>query len=229
MEILRASPFDADAFGMPFYRVHAVDDSLAGHVRSVCGASPQVVIDAKVPADDLHAGRMLWSLGFRKVCMQITLRRPLTGPFAPPAPATAVSPELRLPESVLCRHAENFTRDRFSLDPLLPSAGVRRLFYNWIRNSLTQGAKHVVHVDDDFCTLSVSERIATIDLVSVLNPGRGIGGALVGRACALAFDRGATEIAVTTECENSRAWQLYVRAGFLPARFAAAFHLVQRP
>ena len=102
------------------------------------------------------------------------------------------------------------------------------MYANWIRNSLTGGRKQVVHVGTDFCTLAVKDGIASIDLVSVLRHGRGIGRELVAGAVCWARERDAKELFVTTECENTRAWRLYMRAGFLPARFTAAFHLVRQ-
>jgi GNAT superfamily N-acetyltransferase len=228
MEPILPSPFDADAFGCPFFRVTRIDETLSDRVRALVRDLPEVVIDAKTESGDVAGARLLWSLGFRKVCMQITLRMPLDGRASVPD-GVVVAQRLDLQEDVLGRHAGNFRFDRFSLDPLLPAEGVRRLYARWIRNSLTSGAKRIVHAGDSFCTLSVHAQSSTIDLVSVLDSGRGIGRALVAGACRLAWDQGAREIAVTTECENARAWRLYVAAGFGLAKFVSVFHLVRRP
>ena len=221
------SAFDADAFGVPFYRVQTIDPASIGQeLQAIRQSGPAVIVDAKVAADDLEGARVLWSLGFRKVCMQIVLRPDLGGADER-APGAAVVPRLDLPESALEQHAGNFTFDRFSLDPLLPREGIRRLYVNWIRNSLG-GRKQVVHSGMNFCTLAVKDGTAAIDLVSVLNHGQGIGRALVAGALRYAREQGANELLVTTECENTRAWNLYQRAGFVPAKFTSAFHLVQQ-
>jgi ribosomal protein S18 acetylase RimI-like enzyme len=220
------SAFDADAFNLPFYRVHRIDETLQERVKALVQDHDALIIDAKVPASDVAAARVLWSLGFRKVCMQVTLCRALGHEAVPASTSVAnVSPRLDLDDTTVMRHARNFTFDRFSLDPLLSDEGVRRLYFRWIRNSLG-GARQVVHVGDDFCTMTSSAPSAKIDLVSVLNPGQGRGRVLVEGACALAHTSGADRLLVTTECENTRAWTLYQRCGFLPLEFTSVFHLV---
>jgi GNAT superfamily N-acetyltransferase len=228
MQHITSSAFDADAFGVPFYRVHAFDGAaIRKELQAIREQDRSFIVDAKVPAEDVENSRLLWSLGFRKVCMQITLRHDLSAADASPS-GTTLAARLELAEALLHEHAANFTLDRFSLDPLIARDGTRRLYANWIRNSLTGGRKDIVHAGTDFCTLAVKDNTASIDLVSVLTHGRGIGRQLVAGAVSCARERGAKELFVTTECENPRAWRLYMRAGFLPARFTAAFHLVQQ-
>ena len=223
---LAPSAFDSDAFQRPFYRVQRLEGSLAEEVQQLRQRHPSLIVDAKIPASDVDSSRLLWSLGFRKVCMQIVLSRTR---FASPASAAGaeVSSRLDLDDGDVQRHAANFVFDRFSLDPLLPRADTQRLYARWIRNSLTGGHKDVVHVDQHFCTMSVNGSAARIDLVSVLEPRRGLGRMLVDGACRLADERGAETLSVTTECENRSAWRLYQRCGFVPTDFVAVFHLVQ--
>jgi len=221
-----ASTFDAEAFKIPFYRVHRIDATLPERISALVRDHQELVVDAKVSADDVAAAAVLWSLGFRKVCMQITLARALAGTATSASPAR-VSARLDVDDATVMRHARNFTFDRFSLDPLLPDEGVRRLYFRWIRNSLG-GAKQVVHVGDDFCTMTVAGAVGKIDLVSVLQQGQGRGRQLVESACRLAVESGAERLLVTTECENTRAWTLYQRCGFVPFEFTSVFHLVRR-
>lgn len=224
MQHITSSAFDADAFGLPFYRVHTIDAaSIRDDLQAIRDRHRSFIVDAKVPAEDLEGSRLLMSVGFRKVCMQITLRHDLSGLDARTSDAI-VAPTLDLPDDVLQKHAANFTSDRFSLDPLIARDGTRRLYAQWIRNSVT-GRKLVIHVGTDFCTLGVKDDTASIDLVSALTHGKGIGRQLVDGALHCARDRGAKELFVTTECENVRAWRLYSRAGFVPAKYTAAFHL----
>ena len=219
------SPFDAEAFERPFFRVQRVDETLPGLVQQLRETHHSLMIDAKTPASDVEAARVLWSAGFRKVCMQMTLVHALD-PVPPPEAGPVLTTRLLLPDDVRARHADNFSRDRFSLDPLIPREGIRRLYGAWIRNSLERGQKDVVHVGVNFCTLACSGGTAKIDLLSVLEPGRGIGRQLVTAACHRAHELGAERLLVTTECENARAWRLYQRCGFVPCEFVAVFHAV---
>jgi GNAT superfamily N-acetyltransferase len=143
---------------------------------------------------------------------------------------TEICSRLDLSEELLWRHARNFRYDRFSLDPLLPREGVTRLFYQWVRNSLTSGSKEIACCGPNFCTFRrQDEGYVAIDLVSVLDQGKGIGKALLARVLRAAVEKGAVGVHVTTECENYAAWNLYLKLGFLPTAFTSAFHLVRLP
>lgn len=211
---------------MPFYRVKSFDAvELARDIERL--PAGKLAVDARPPGPDVETSNLLWSLGFRKVCMQIRLTRDLSPPLSD-APAVEISPQLDLPEETLWSHARNFCYDRFSLDPLLPREGVARLFFQWTRNSLTRGLKEVVHRGPNFCTFSMSDDgSAVIDLLSVLEPRQGIGEALVAGTLFAARERGAARLHVKTECENYPAWNLYLKTGFLPSSFTPAFHLVR--
>jgi hypothetical protein len=127
MPHIASSAFDAEAFGAPFYRVHDIDAlSIPQELRAIRDTTASLIVDAKVTADDVEGTRLLWSLGFRKVCMQITLRHDLGDVGEVPADVAVVL-TLALPESVLQQHADNFKFDRFNLDPLLSRDSTRRL------------------------------------------------------------------------------------------------------
>ncbi len=228
MACLEFSQFDADAFGIPFFRVkNLAPDQLAVEIARL-PESGGFAVDAKAPAENLDAARLLTGLGFRKIAMQIRLTHDLRN--LPPDGRAAVSSRLDLPEDVLWRHGRNFRYDRFNQDPLLPHDGPARLFHQWTKNSLTRGLKEVVHCGVDFCTFTVDKNgRAVIDLVSVLDQGKGIGKKLIASVLHAALRRGATAVDVVTECENCPAWNLYLKSGFLPAAFTAVFHLVRLP
>ena len=228
MACLEFSQFDADAFGLPFYRVKTLDrEQLALEIAGLPAAGG-FAADAKAPAEDVGTARLLMGLGFRKVSMQIRLTHDLK--IMPPDGGAGISSRLDLPEDALWRHARNFRYDRFNQDPLLPREGTARLFFQWTRNSLTQGRKEIVHRGSDFCTFSMNpDGHAAIDLISVLDHGKGIGKALVASTLHAASRRGATKLHVVTECENYPAWNLYLKTGFRPTAFIAAFHLVRLP
>lgn len=231
---LERQAFDSDAFGFAWYRV--VDVAAAGLAAEVAALERRGdphAIDAKLPAEALDEARLLQDLGFRRVCTQFELLHPLAGAEAGTgaepagAPAIELSDSLALPDDVLWRHAHNFRFDRFSQDPLLPEAGVRTLYRRWIGNSLA-GRKRVAHDGRNFCSYAERPDGWSIDLVSVLDAGRGIGLRIVSALVAHARTRGAPSLSVVTECENRPAWRLYLRSGFAPARFVTVFHKVQR-
>lgn len=230
---LERQAFDSDAFGFPWYRLVCPDaQGLEVEVEGLAAAGPHA-IDAKLPAEALGPARRLLALGFRRICTQLELVHPLGSapangrPNLPPVTAIEISDSLVLPEELLGRHARNFAYDRFSQDPLLPEAGVRTLYRRWIGNSLS-GRKLVVHDGRNFCTYAEREGTWSIDLVSVLDAGRGVGTGLL----AALVERGragrARSLTVVTECENRSAWRLYLRSGFEPARFTSVFHKVLR-
>ena len=215
--------FDSRAFGFPFYRVTRLDEAeLRRELEAFAGLSPMAV-DAKAPAGDLAAQYALMRLGFRKVCMQVTMRHDLS--YDSTNQGVDFSEKLNLDEETLWAHARNFTRDRFSQDPLLPKSGRHRLYYQWLRNSLG-GRKLVAHVGSHLCTFSLAEGEAVIDLVSILEGRRGYGQRLISAVVDYARRHGAREVRVTTECENTGAWMLYQRAGFVAVKYSAVFHLV---
>ena len=218
--------FDTAAFGIPFYRVQRVDAAgLAAELAALAGSRP-FIVDAKVPAEDLASTRTLMELGFRRVCMQIELVHPV-GPHGEERGQSEISDRFELPEETLRAHARNFQNDRFNLDPLLPRQGIHELYYRWIRNSLG-GRKRVVHRGTGFCTFAEGENEVRIDLLSVLESGAGIGKDLIVTLVSHCRNQGKRPIAVVTECENPRAWQLYQRTGFALHRFLSVFHYVAR-
>jgi GNAT superfamily N-acetyltransferase len=223
---LERQAFDSDAFGIPWYRVVDVTaPALAAELERLESAGPHA-IDAKLPAEALDHARLLQGLGFRRICTQFELKHPLAA-ATQAVTGVAFSDELALPDDLLWRHAGNFRSDRFSQDPLLPEDGVRTLYRRWIGNSLS-GRKQVAHDGRNFCTYAERPSGWSIDLVSVLDPGQGVGTRLLAALIARAGDRGAPSFSVVTECENPAAWRLYLKSGFTPSCFVSVFHKVAR-
>lgn len=219
--------FDSEAFECSFWRV--TDPGSGSLVEDVHGArsAGADIIDAKVPAGDVENMQRLLSLGFRRVCMQVGLRAPAASSPSS-AVGVAVDPELALPVADIDRHAANFTRDRFALDPLLPSRGHNRLFRAWITNSLG-GRREVAHVDGGFCTFADRGDDLVIDLLSVLHPGQGLGSRLVRGVLCEAGMRARGGVTVVTECENPAALRTYRRSGFDITNFDLALHWCRVP
>ena len=218
--------FDTQAFGFPFYRVIRFDETCLAAELAALGDSGPMAADAKRAADDVAAAHVLQTLGFRKVCMQITLRHNLDGHAGAPDPDVEFLDLLDLEDSVLWRHARNFNKDRFSLDPCLPAEGRYRLYHQWFRNSLG-GRKCVARLGPNVCTFARQDEEIAIDLVSILEARRGFGARIIGAVVAAARESGASAVRVVTECENTAAWKLYLQQGFVPDHFTAAFHLVR--
>jgi GNAT superfamily N-acetyltransferase len=217
--------FDTQAFGFPFYRVVRFDEERLTRDLDTLRDLRPFAADAKVAADDVAGTHALLRLGFRKVCMQVTLERDPAGAIEGDS-EVRITDRLDLDNEALWRHARNFSRDRFSLDPLLPAVGRHRLYYQWFRNSLG-GAKRVASLGPNLCTFAHKGDSVAIDLVSILEPRRGIGARIISVVTAAAAVAGARSVRVVTECENTAAWSLYQKSGFRPVLYTAAFHLVR--
>ncbi len=87
--------------------------------------------------------------------------------------------------------------------------------------------KRVASLGSNLCTFAQKGDSVVIDLVSILEPRRGIGARVISAVTAAAAAAGARSVRVVTECENTPAWSLYQKCGFRPVLYTAAFHLVR--
>ena len=224
---LIASAFDEVAFEVPYYRVSdAMHPDLADAMASM--ALPPVIVDAKVASDDLAGARRLVALGFRMVCMQVTLGLDASAVSGGPFPGVEIASPSTMEPTVLSAHVRNFRYDRFALDFRLPAKGRARLYSAWLANSLS-GRDGVMSARDgaNVCTFRVNRYELTIDLLSVLEGGRGIGTRLLAAVADYAGQQAARLVTVTTECENVPAWRLYQKSAFLPLGYTKVFHYVE--
>jgi len=217
--------FESRAFGFSYFRATHFDERRLGEALAAKADIRPMAADCRVPAGDVASSHGLMRLGFRKVCMQVTLCHNLNEVAEVGNSGAVIADRLNLDAETVWEHARNFTRDRFSLDPLLPAAGRHRLYYQWFRNSLG-GGKKVAHVGPDVCTFSQNGGDVIIDLVSILEKGRGTASRLLADVLEYARQSGASTVHVKTECENTGAWSLYQRLGFVPVTYTSAFHLV---
>jgi len=218
--------FDTDAFEISFHRVtDARAPDLEREVAALV-AKPPVILDAKLPAEDIAGSTRLLKLGFRKICTQIGLSHDLRGTIGAPTRST-IEARIELPEDSIRAHAHQFTFDRFSLDPEIPVAGHDRLYSRWMKNSLTGEACLVAVCGHNFITFKDTPDGVKSDLTSVLDSGQGIASDLLTAILRHARDRNARLVEVVTECENRPAWRLYLKAGFMPAAFVSVFHCVR--
>ena len=217
--------FETRAFGFPFYRVTQFDEpGLKSELDALGGVRPMAA-DAKTPGENVAQTHAFLRLGFRKISMQVMFQHDLDGVMERDADIR-ISDRLKLSDDVLCQHARNFTQDRFSLDPLMPAEGRLRLYQQWFRNSLG-GMKKTASLGPNVCTFVQVEDYVKIDLLSVLEPGKGIGPRLVSAVVGAAKASGAKFVRVVTECENPVACRVYQKAGFRNPIYTAVFHLVR--
>lgn len=124
-------------------------------------------------------------------------------------------------------------RSRFRLDPGIGEKHWMRLYYAWLRNSLSGAIADAVLVHRSegkitgFVTIKADGNRARIGLIAVdlTQRGLGIGGRLIAAVHAWAHQRGLREIAVATQQENSGACKFYAAKGFRVASETDIYHL----
>jgi GNAT superfamily N-acetyltransferase len=216
--------FDTEVFGVPYHRIVTWDrDGLSAELPALLQMRP-VIIDAKVPASASEASRFLQGFGFRLVCVQTALRHDLSSSPTAALPIE-IHDRLSLSDEVVRRHVENFVTDRFSLDAQIGREPRDRLFDRWIRNSLS-GAMKASCYGLNFCSFKIVGDTGVVDLLSVLEKGRGIGKALVASVLEHARQTRLRDVTVVTECGNDAAWRLYQGCGFGVTGFTSCFHYV---
>lgn len=217
---LEHSAFDSEIFGIRFLRVTDPDPQrVADALRSEQGP---LIVDLKLDAADQKLAADFASVGFRKAAVMVSLSQPVS----PEQTDLKVQTALTLSDQDLLAHAEGFMFQRFRQDPRIDRKSVIHLMTTWISNSLA-GRRKTVAIGRNFCTYSIAEDTLTIDLLSVLDTGRGIGLQLLMAIQMAAKAATASTLHVTTEAENSRALGLYVRAGYVPVSSSLALHWVR--
>jgi GNAT superfamily N-acetyltransferase len=224
MRCIAEQAFDTQIFGVPFFRVVALDLPALGKELTSLLRRPPLIIDAKIPANAHDATRILHGFGFHTVCTQIALvHRLFPVPDHPPAVSFARSSDMS--EMAIRAHVENFRSDRFSLDFRIDRAARDNLYAAWIRNSIGGRAQLALY-GANFCSFREGCDVLTIDLLSVLDKRRGIGRNLVNAVLAVARGRGVRAVQVVTECGNEAAWRLYLSCGFAVTGFLDCLHYV---
>lgn len=221
------SEFDSRHLDKSCFRLAEVTPQMEDELSFLRKTHRKLFIDAKIDASEVLLQRRLLAGGFYKVCCQVLLVKQLEEDLSHLKLSPSIQPCLDLSEDELRRHALNFRYDRFHQDAKLSAGSCDSLFMEWISNS-TSGRKLVCCVGADFCTFSESDMQISIDLVSVLESGRGIGSALLQKLFQYATSSGCREISVTTEAENARALKLYRSNGFKIRDFVSVFHFCTR-
>ena len=223
MPCLSRQDFDSAAFGRPFYRLVRFDAERLPGELAACAEDPDVMIDAKLPAEEIEQAALLQRLGFRKVSTQFSMSRRVDG-AEHGEDGARIGNRLALAPDEIARHAANFVYDRFALDIAVERAAHDAFYTRWIANSLS-GARHrVADLPGGFATFRDEGDALRIDLLSVLDKGRGTATALLRAILAHGGRLGRGRVDVVTECENKPAIQLYLSLGFQPVAFHTALH-----
>ena len=215
--------FDSAAFGRPFYRMRRFDADRLPVELALRAMRTDVLVDAKLPAEDVDQSLFLQRLGFRKVSTQIALSRRVDGAELGEDEAR-ISARLALEPDEIARHAANFVYDRFALDIAIDRAGHDAFFARWIENSLSGSRHRVADRPGGFLTFRDEGDALRIDLLSVLDKGKGVGRGLLRAVLAHGGRMGRKRVDVVTECENRPATRLYLSLGFVPTGFQSALH-----
>ncbi|MCG7522019.1 GNAT family N-acetyltransferase [Ruegeria sp. Ofav3-42] len=212
--------FDSAIFGRDVLRVVRPDSRrVQAELQEKSGA---LMVDAKLSSACFDQIAAFERLGFRRVATLITLE---ASPLSEP-PEDIPDRSLQLSDNDLKHHAEGFVFQRFRQDSMIDSELAKEFMRLWITNSLA-GRRETLARGSNFCTYCVTDQTLVIDLLSVIEPGRGIAGQLLQAIRSEGAARSATRVRVTTEAENSRALHSYVNAGFVPVMSETALHLVR--
>jgi RimJ/RimL family protein N-acetyltransferase len=180
-----------------------------------------IFADLKCPASDLSTADQALQRSFRKICTQTELTHPLT--HVQPAQHATLAPSLALTPEQRRAHSEHFASSRFRQDPNIPYDVANDLYEAWIANSLN-GSKRLAVSGVNFCSFEDRHRARHIDLLSVLDKGRGHASDLLRAVVSDAKSCNLDEVVVTTETENELALKTYRAAGFQFKSFTSVFH-----
>ena len=222
--VLTHLPFDSEVFGFPFFRLNTeARESLSRDLESLRNLDlPVFGCDAKVSGLDNSDVRYLQEEGFVHVCDQVTFE------------ASPTDSDLRLDGGVtelknlepmsIASHANNFKKDRLSLDSRIPSDTISRFYSKWIENSFSFPNKAVYALESGLCIPQLKKDILKIDLVSVLEKRKGVGTRLIGHILAQASEAKISRVEVTTESNNEGAINIYTRNGFREKARTSCLH-----
>jgi ribosomal protein S18 acetylase RimI-like enzyme len=221
----------SERFGHPVLTVECgtPEDEVRGHLDR----NGRRTYQARVPAADAAAVRMLSRLGFSVVDATLTLgRRPAAGEPEP----RVVHSEPAHREAVVGIAATAFRYSRFHLDPAVSRTVADRIKADWIESYFagTRGEHLLVALENGspagFLAVIASAEdgraLRTIDLIAVAEAARGQGlaraltGAFVAESAAVC-----DEVRVGTQAANVPATRLYESLGFSLVRAEYALHL----
>jgi len=213
--------FDQKFFDRPCYRLRPeVSKTEWSQFEQFAHREP-IFADLKVAASDLETAHQALQRSFRKICTQVELTHELAQ--IEPVEEVFFSDCLELTDAQRRAHAEHFRACRFRQDPLIPTHVAVDLYAAWIANSL-RGGKRVAALGINFCSFVDANGIRHIDLLSVIDEGRGYGTRLLKAVAHDAKLSKLDEVRVTTEIENEASMKAYKAAAFDIGSFSSVFH-----
>jgi len=219
--MLHAVEFDQTFFQRPCYRLRPTVTDAEWSEFDRLAREISIFADLKSPASDLETASDALTRSFRKICTQVELSHHLTKVDS--ADRVVVTDSLALANDEHRAHAEHFLTSRFRQDPHIPSEVANNLYAAWIANSLG-GRKRIASLGVNFCSFDDKDGVRHIDLLSVLDKGRGYATELLRAVASDAKSSGLRKILVTTEVENEPAMKAYRAAGFEIESFNSVFH-----
>jgi ribosomal protein S18 acetylase RimI-like enzyme len=228
------SPFEAEFFGGPVWRLDFERVSDPAEIATAAGSAGVKLVTCRIPADDAHAASSLEAAGFRRIERLVTLRRPIA-----PAPEVvhAISPASAGDRNACVEIALAALRqDRYHADCRIDHRIADDLKAAWVTNNLAGRADLSLVARDaggevvGFNQLLKPGREAVIDLIAVAPAAqhRGYGRALVA-AGLRAYASRADTMRVGTQASNGASLALYRAAGFDVAYEQLTYHLVPAP
>ena len=219
--MLIANDFDRNFFKQPCYRLKPTVTVSDWDEFDQLTRRDAIFADLKSSASDLKTAGDALQHAFRKICTQVELTHSLKQVVR--IESVIFSDSLELTVGQRRAHAEHFHTSRYHQDPLIAGSIANDLYTAWITNSLS-GKKRVAAVGLNFCTFVDEEGLRRIDLLSVLERGRGYARRLLDALTYNAKLHNLREVVVTTEVENELALKAYRAAGFAIRTFNSVFH-----
>lgn len=233
---LIADRFLTQALGMSVFRLA---DSASFSVSDDDMSLTTAFVWAKIASNDSKRVHELLSSGFRLICTEVQLERPLAG-VSGAAPSRLVKGRVAIrqarPEdgsTVGEIAAVAFAEDRFHCDPAIGAFAAARIKEAWAKNFFLglRGDRMLVAeatggVVVGFVQLLDINDSTVIDLIAVVpsEQGRGIGRALI-EAVVASVPPNAKVVRVGTQLTNTPSLRLYSRAGF---GIVASTHVLHR-
>jgi dTDP-4-amino-4,6-dideoxy-D-galactose acyltransferase len=189
------------------------------------------------PSGDVPSRRCAEEAGFTLADIRMTFERSLeTHPPVPLHPRDDLRFSLARRSDVrsLQKMAANlYPESRFAVDPHFPREAAPRLFAEWIARSVAGRFDDCVWLVRSGRTLNgfiscrnKTSREGSIGLIGVIPGlhGRGIGAALVEKACAWFQEHRTPSVSVVTQGSNVAAQRLYQKGGFRTERVELWYH-----
>ena len=228
--------WDTEFLGFPVARLSATGHPVAALTAAVADARRAGYRLVYIVTDPGHtaAAALARQTGAWLADRRLTFVRPLPAPdpSAVVAPAIGATTAFTARLEALAWQSGEFSR--FRLDKRLAPTVFRRLYSQWLRNSLTgEIARQVLTWRNDaghelgLLTLGEKNNRADIGLLAVdaTARGLGLGRQLVAAAQAQAAAWGYAELQVVTQRANAPAGRFYEKCGFALVREELVYHL----